>query len=303
MASGFVMNQRLTTQVSRVEVSRLQSKARVPKPQFKAGSSLKIKEVFMSAASIARQESPGDQQHLSLSSKGESGIESSRKIATLVGVLFIIGTLAGILSAIITGPLLSDSEYLTKIAANANPITLGALFVLIMGLVLALVPVVIFPVLKQHNEVLAFGYLVFRGALETFAYLITVISWLLLLPLSREVVAAGISSTPFVQTLGNSILRAADIGSVMTSIVFSLGAMMLYVVFYQSKLIPRWISVWGVVAAVLTLIPALTGLFGIDLKVLMFVMLPQEMVMAVWLIVKGFNLSAIASEPAKTQLK
>ena len=94
------------------------------------------------------QKSPGDQQHRTLPSKGESSINSSRRIATLVGVLFIIGTVTGILSAIIAGPLLSDPEYLTKIAANANPITLGALCVLIMGLALALVPVVIFPVLK-----------------------------------------------------------------------------------------------------------------------------------------------------------
>jgi Domain of unknown function (DUF4386) len=278
---------------------KLESLSRNPS----ASSSFKIKEVFMNAAGITRQENSGDQQHLRLSSKGESSINSSRRIATLVGVLFIIGTVAGILSAVIAGPLLSDPEYLTKIAANANPITLGALCVLTMGLALALVPVVIFPVLKKHNEVLAFGYLVFRGALETFTYVIIVISWLLLLPLSREFIAAGVSNAAYFQTLGNSILRAADIGAAITSIIFPLGAMMLYVVFYQSKLIPRWISGWGIVAAVLTLVAGLTALFGINLDVLKYVMLPQEMVMAVWLIVKGFNPSVIASEPAKTALK
>jgi Domain of unknown function (DUF4386) len=252
----------------------------------------------MNAPIHASQKSAGDQYPLALPSKGESSITTSRRIAIIVGVLFIVGTASGILSAIVAGPLVSDPEYLTKIAGNANPITLGALFVLTMGLSLALVPVVIFPVLKQHNEVLAFGYLVFRGALETFAYFVTVISWLLLLPLSRESVASGVSSAAYFQTLGDSILRAADIDSTVTSIVFSLGAMMLYVVFYQSKLIPRWISGLGIVAAILYLVAGLTALFGIDLKMLMFVMLPQELVMAIWLIVKGFNPSAIAAETA-----
>jgi Domain of unknown function (DUF4386) len=253
----------------------------------------------MNAASVAPQKSPGGQRQLALLDKGESSINSSRRIAIIVGVLFIIGTLAGIASVVIAGSVLGDPNYLTKIAANANPIVLGALFVLIMGLALAFVPVVIFTVLKQHNEVLAFGYLVFRGALESFTYLITMISWLLLLPLSREFITAGVSSAAYFQTLGNSILRAADIGSTITSIIFSLGAMMLYVVFYQSKLVPRWISGWGIVAAVLYLVAGLAALFGIDLKMLMYIMLPQEMVMAVWLIVKGFNPSAIAAEPAK----
>jgi Domain of unknown function (DUF4386) len=252
----------------------------------------------MNAPIHAPQKSAGGQRQLTLPSKGESSITSSRRIAIIVGVLFIIGTASGILSAIVAGPLLSDPEYLTKIAANGNPITLGALCMLTMGLPLAMVPVVIFPVLKKHSEVLAFGYLVFRGALETFAYFVTVISWLLLLPLSRKFVAAGASNAAYFQTLGDSILGAAEIGATVTAIVFSLGAMMLYVVFYQSKLIPRWISGWGIVAAILYLVAGLTALFGIDLKMLMFVMLPQELVMAVWLIVKGFSPSAVDAEAA-----
>jgi Domain of unknown function (DUF4386) len=254
----------------------------------------------MSAASIARPENPGE-QHRTLPSQGESSITSSRRIATLVGVLFIIGTVAGIASVVIAGSVLSAPDFLTKIAANVTPITLGALCVLTMGLALALVSVVIFPVLKKHNEILAFGYLVFRGALETFTYVVTVISWLVLLSLSREFIAAGVSSAASFQTLGNSILRAADIGATTTSIIFPLGAMMLYVVFYQSNLIPRWISGWGVVAAVLTLVAGLTALFGINLDMLKYPMLPQEMVMAVWLIVKGFNPSTIAAEVANQE--
>ena len=93
-----------------------------------------------------------------------------RKTASLVGVLFIIGTVAGVLSGAASGPL-REAAYLGSIAANPNQIVVAALFILLMGLALALVPIVIFPVLKRPSEVLALGYVVFRGALETALYI------------------------------------------------------------------------------------------------------------------------------------
>jgi len=73
-------------------------------------------------------------------------MNSSRKIAIIVGVLFIIGTVAGILSVVITGPILEDPGYLVKVAANQNQIIIGALLVLVMGFALAMVPVMMFPI-------------------------------------------------------------------------------------------------------------------------------------------------------------
>ena len=102
--------------------------------------------------------------------------ETYRKTAGTVGVLYIIGTVAGVLSVVFTGSILGDPNYLVKVSANANQIITGALFVLIMGLALAMVPVVIFPILKKYNEVLALGYVVFRGALETVTYIALVIT-------------------------------------------------------------------------------------------------------------------------------
>jgi hypothetical protein len=83
-------------------------------------------------------------------------------------------------------------------------------------------------------------------------------------------------------------------------IVFSLGALMIYYLFYQSKLIPRWLSVWGLIGAILYLAAGLFAIFSVDFSILLEAPLAlQEMVLAVWLIVKGFNPSAIASESVK----
>ena len=71
-----------------------------------------------------------------------------------------------------------------------------------------------------------------------------------------------------------------------------------YVLLYQSRLVPRWLSVWGLVGAALYIVPSLGSMFGLSLGILMAPTAVQEMVMAVWLIAKGFNPSVIAVAPA-----
>jgi hypothetical protein len=228
-----------------------------------------------------------------------------RKTAVIVGVLYIIGTVAGILSMASSGPV-REAAYLGSIAANPNQIVVAALCVLLMGLALALVPIMLFPLLKKYNEVLAVGYVVFRGALETALYIGMTIGWLVLIVLGQEYVKAGAPAASYFQTLGTLLLAGNETLSTVLIIVFSLNALMLYAIFYQSRLIPRWISIWGFIAILLHLTTAFLLLFGIvesgSMSTLMafnFLILVQEMVMAVWLIVKGFNPAAIA---VQTQL-
>ncbi len=231
-------------------------------------------------------------------------MDTNKRIARIVGVLFIIGTVAGVLSVVTAGPLLDASDYLAEISANETQMITGALCVLIMGLSLALVPIVAFPVLKKQNEALALGYIVFRGALETGTYIVTVISWLVLVPISQEYVRAGAADASSFQALGTLLKETAENAAILISIVFSLGALIFYYLLYRSKLIPRWISGWGLIAVVLYIAEALLDMFAViepnstAESILAMPMLLQEMVMAVWLIVKGFNSTAIIFEPA-----
>jgi hypothetical protein len=233
-------------------------------------------------------------------------MNTHRKTAIIVGILFIIGTVAATLSIVFTEPILSDPDYLMKVSAHENHIIIGASFVLVMGVALAMVPVMMFPVLKKHHEPLALGYVVFRGGLETVTYLVNVLSLLLLIPLSQEYVQAGVPETSSFQALGRLLLATDFQISPLLKIVFSLGALMLYAALYQSQLIPRWLSGWGFIGAALHLtagvfvlfnwltdVPALGLLWDLPIAV-------QEMVMALWLIVKGFNVSALAAGSATT---
>jgi hypothetical protein len=231
-------------------------------------------------------------------------MNTNRKNAVIMGAMYIIGTIAGILSIVFTGPARTAQDPLTYISANANQIVLGAISVLIMGLALAMVPVAAFPVLRKHNEVLALGYVVFRSGLEAVCYAAMAVSWLFLVPLSH-VYRAGAPGTSNLEALGSALFEVSQVNVVLT-IVFSLGALMFYSVLYQSRLVPRWLSGVGLIFVVISWaanwLPML-GLVSPGLPILSYLEMPlalQEMVLAVWLIVKGFNPVAIASLSAKT---
>jgi len=206
---------------------------------------------------------------------------SDRNAATLVGVLFIIGTVAGVLSLLVTDPLVNTPDYLARIAANPAQMALGALLVLVMGFALAMVPVLFYPIGRRYSEVLAMGYIVFRGALETVTYMISALGWLFLIALGRTSAAAPAS---FVRTAEGLIWDQ------VIALPFVVGAIMFYYLLYEHRLVPRWLSIWGLVGAVLYLGAPLTNMFGVtSLGALMAPLALQEMVLAVWLIAKGFS--------------
>ena len=223
-----------------------------------------------------------------------------RRTAATVGILYIIGTVAGILSLVFTGSILGGSDYLVKVAANDKQLITGALCVLIMGLALAAIPAVVFPVLRKQHEGLAVAYVIFRGALETFTYIAMTTAWLALVGLGQEYVKAGTPAGSYYQSMGALVLGAHDAFRSMLEIVFPLGALMFYTALYRSQLIPRWISDWGLAAAAIWLGVGISGMLGlIDPTTTIGSVLAvpiglQEMVMAVWLIARGFNQAAVA---------
>jgi hypothetical protein len=206
---------------------------------------------------------------------------SERRAAVWIGVLFIIGTVAGGASLLVTDSVLAGPDYVAQVAAHPNQLVVGVLLLLLMGFALAMVPVAFWPVGKKHNETLAMGYVVFRGALETVTYIVGALGWLLLVALSTESGAGPLAG--FVRTAEGVIWDQ------LIAIPFILGALMFYWLLSQSRLLPRWLSIWGLVGAVLYLAAPLASMFGLSFDFLMAPLALQEMVMAVWLIARGFT--------------
>ncbi len=235
---------------------------------------------------------------------------TNRRTAVIVGTLFIIGTASGILAGAFTAPISAGATYPLNVSASETQWIIGTLLVLLMGLSLAMVPVLLYPIFKKHNEVLAFGSVLFRGVLEAVCETLLVISMFLLLTVSEIYGKTGAADASKFQTLGSMLIAAGDWIQLIGGIVFSVGALMIYALFYQTRLVPRWLSAWGFIGAVLYFIAIVVSMFsplhlapsldsGIGL--LMIPLAIQEMVFAVWMIVKGFNPSEVASLSAKTE--
>jgi hypothetical protein len=235
-------------------------------------------------------------------------MSSNRKTARTAGALFIIATVASLVGTGFTGSILDAPDYLTKLSVNGNHVLVGALLAFVAAAASASIAISLYPLLKRYNEGLALGSVGFR-LIEGVFYIVGVIGLLLLLALSQEYVKAGSPDSSYFRTLGVLLLAGYHwAGFVLGAIAFSIGALMYYYIFYQTRLIPRWLSGWGLIGAALCMVAGLLVMLGLIIPVstihivLNLPIAVQEMVFAVWLIVKAFSLSAIVSESAKTDV-
>ncbi len=235
-------------------------------------------------------------------------MKTNRKTAIAVGALYIAATVAGVLTVAPLGSLLDGPDMLTKIAANESQMIMVVFLEFIMAVAVAGVAFMIYPILKQDadtksKEGLAVWYLgsrITEGAL----FLVGILTTLSLLTLSQEFVRTGAPDTSYFQTGGTVLIAASNYAWMLGQSVFCIGALMLYYLLYQSKRVPRWLSVWGLIGAPLMLAAGFLVLISGDpnspLSTILYAPLAlQEMVLAIWLIVKGFNSPANASVSAE----
>jgi len=234
-------------------------------------------------------------------------MNSHRKTAIIVGVLFIMALVIFLIGQAIYEPILGSPDYLDNAYPNRVIVIIGILLEFISALAVVLIPVLLFPILKKHNEVLALGYVSFR-LFEAVLLSVAQIFKLSLVNLSQEYLNKGGVDASYFQNTGNSIQSVIywiDHDGLVYLFVFGIGGLLLYSALYKSKLLPRWLSIWGLISAVAILIASVMATFDISLVLAMLLVIPiafQEQAMAIWLIVKGFNPSAIASESAKTDI-
>jgi len=228
---------------------------------------------------------------------------SYRGNAIAAGVMLIVCTAASILYIVPLGAPLSAPVDLAKLAASETGVILTALIQFIWAATGAGIAIALFPVLRKHNRALALGSVAARLA-EAVLVLVGTLGLLVLFSLSQEAVAAGSAGLPSADTLANLLLAASEwLHGLVGPLAFALGAFLYYCVLFQSRLIPRWLSGWGIIAIALNMFSTLYGAFAQDFgltSVSTAINIPiflQEMVLAVWLIAKGFDRSALASGP------
>jgi hypothetical protein len=218
-------------------------------------------------------------------------MNKNRKIALIVGACFLISNFTFILGAFaFTEPILSASDYLTLASAKRSQMVLGALLEIMNGVAYIGIAVLIFHVMRERFESMALWYVAFRIT-EFVMQIISDISALSLVNVSEAYVKAGAAEISPFQAAG-TVLHAVRFWSFqMVSVTLVLGALVLYTMLYKTKLVPRFLSIWGLIGAAAVLINAIFDWFGITIPNLGVLMLLNELTLGVWLIVKGFNTS------------
>jgi len=236
---------------------------------------------------------------------------TDRTTARVVGSLFIVASVAGVVGLAIQQSVLDSSTYLSEAALKQNQVATGAILELVMGIAVIGIAIAIYPVLRRRTERLALGYVVARS-IEAVIYVIGSVVVLTILTVSRGFLDAGSPDASHYQTLGGVLLAVRDWAGhgVQDAAVFCVGALILNYALYRASLVPRWLSVWGLVGASLYLAAGALVIYGLEPLSTPQVVLEaplgvQEIVLAVWLIVKGFDVPTpalgLGKEPAPAQ--
>lgn len=218
-------------------------------------------------------------------------MHSNKRITSIVGILFIIATVTSSLSIWLTEPALEARNVLEAFSDKSSQITLAALLMLIDVISVAFIAILLYPILKKKSEIWALGYVgmrIMEGMLFA-AYVAIMVS---VLSISKEYSASNVTGASNFEPIGLSLLILAqwtfDIG---LGIVFTISALILNYLLFQFKLVPRWLSAWGFLGALITMTIVLLKFYNVEVtEALDFIIGIQEMVFAIWLIVKGLNI-------------
>lgn len=217
---------------------------------------------------------------------------ASRRSAVTAGVLFIIATVASLAGTAVEQPIAGGADYLTRFASEADRVSVGGLFELIAAGTSVGIAISLYPLLKRVSAGLALGSVVFR-AVEGVMYTVGAVSLLSLQKIGQAYVTAPAAERGAYLAIGDSFQAVREEAILAGVFAFIAGAAMYYAVFYRSQLVPRWLSGWGLIAVVLMLAACVSALFtGRPVTTYVILILPiavQEMVLALWLIFRGFN--------------
>jgi hypothetical protein len=201
-----------------------------------------------------------------------------RSTARAVGVLFILASVTAVLGGSLIAPITEDGADATALQGQ---VASGALLEVLLALSVIAIAVLLFPVLRRQQEGTALGYAALRTVEGAFVLLAT----------TTALVAVNLDAAPA------ALLTVREWAYfVGTMLVFGVSAVVLNVLLLQSRLVPRWLSAWGLLGAVLLLARTVLEMYGVEssLGVQFLWAAPialQEMVFAVWLLVKGFDTS------------
>lgn len=218
-------------------------------------------------------------------------MDTTKNTGRIVGVLFLTLMIVYTIGFLIIDPILNSPNYLIEISKNKSNLLIGVLLELMNGIAYLGIAVLVYPLFKKFSQSLALLYIGFR-IIEFAMQIISDMSPLLLITASQDFTTSDVQDTSTLQVLGSVLLAMRFWANQMVFLTYSLRALIFYYLTYRLKLIPRFLSVWGLIGAPLVIVniilDSLNISLGVDLGLIMGI---NEIVLGIWLIVKGFNVA------------
>lgn len=228
---------------------------------------------------------------------------SYRRTEIFVALLWIITAAGAIGGAILVNPIINAPDYLSAVFPKSITITSGMFGWLINDIGIVFIGILMYPIIKKQSESMALGYLSMR-MFESLLMIVGIFFAMLLIPLSREYINSGSVDVTLFQTIGSILKQAENWFLNLLQLVFlGIGGIILNSIFYRTKLVPRFISIFGFIGYALLLPAAVIGLFGIldptpggpGSILAVPVALWEIIIMPIWLFTKGFNIAGISN--------
>lgn len=224
-------------------------------------------------------------------------MNSNKKAGRIVGLLFLLLFATGItVYQFLQGPILFSDDFLTTTSANSNEIIISTLLLFLSGIISVVIAAILLPIFKKHNITLAFIYLAFC-ILSFIAISIDNITVLSILELSQEYIKNGSDNSDILNTLGNVFYKTHWWSHYLSLLISCFPAFILYYTLYVSKLIPKIISIIGMIAVILMFIEILFSILGNSISMNMMIPIGLiQLIFPLWLIFKGLNSTTLETE-------
>lgn len=209
---------------------------------------------------------------------------SDRAVARIVGVLFIVASAAAIVGGTLALPA-TDGTPLSEV--SRGQVVTGAVVEVVLALSVVAIAVTLYPVLRRTDEGMALGYVAVR-TLEAVFVLVGVLSVLVVV---TPELGTTLAADPRHGALVDLREWSFALGPVL---VFSVSAVVLNVLLLRGSLVPGWLAWWGLLGGALLLVRGVVEMYDASMAVAVQGLMAapiglQEMVLAIWLIVRGFT--------------
>ncbi len=228
-------------------------------------------------------------------------MNSTRKSAVVAGVFFIVAAVAAIIGLALEGPVLNDSRYIVAGSGADAKVILGALFEVLLAISVIVTAVTLFPILRRQNESIALGYVAGR-LVEGVVIVVGIISVLSVVTLRNDFAGAAGADAPSLIIASKSLVVIHNWTFLFgPSLAIGVNTLLLAYLMYTSRLVPRIIAVLGLVGGPVIFASGTAEMFGLYQQISVWGSIGAipvflwEMSLAVWMIAKGFNPSAITA--------